>query len=218
VCSEPDRQLLGGGDRIHVIPNGYTSPTSPPERVPVSPARIGFVGNFGHAPNRDGIQWFIREVWPQLLRAHPTLRLRLAGGGAGGLECLPAGQVDTLDWVEDLEAEMATWSLAVVPIRFGGGTRVKLAEAFSRKCPVVSTPIGAFGYEVENRRELLLAETPAEFATACSNLLNDPAAASWMAERAWMRFLDNWTWEAQFTKVATAAASVLESSNGDIIR
>lgn len=211
VCSESDRQLLGGGDRVYVIPNGYTIPACLPERAPVSPPRIGFVGNFGHAPNRNGIKWFIREVWPLLRQAQPDLRLRLAGGGVDGLDILPSERVDALDWVDDMAQEMATWSLTIVPIRFGGGTRVKLAEAFSRKCPVVSTSVGAYGYGVTDGRELRIADTAEAFSQACSEVLVDPIKAQEMSSRAWERFLAEWSWDAQFSRVAAAANQVLNA-------
>jgi glycosyltransferase involved in cell wall biosynthesis len=93
----------------------------------------------------------------------------------------------------------------VIPLRHGAGTRVKIADAFSRKCPVVSTRLGAFGYEVQHRQELLLADAPAEFAAACISLIKEPASGATMAERAFAAFLKNWTWDAIAPNVWAAA-------------
>ena len=66
-----------------------------------------------------------------------------------------APDVDALGYVADAASEMATWSAMIIPVRLGGGTRVKIADAFSRKCPVVSTRLGAYGYDVQTGRELI---------------------------------------------------------------
>ena len=102
----------------------------------------------------------------------------------------------------------------IVPIRFGAGTRVKIADAFSRKCPVVSTRFGAVGYEVDDGKELFLADDPADFAAACIRLLKNPEMAKSMAERAYIKFLEKWTWEAISPKVLDAAEDCLRINFG----
>ncbi len=79
--------------------------------------------------------------------------------------------------MQDPAAEIATWSAMVIPIRLGAGTGVKIADGFSRKCPVVSTQLGAFGYDVQHGRELLLVrdDDPVAFASACVSLIGEPA-------------------------------------------
>jgi len=91
----------------------------------------------------------------------------------------------------------------------GAGTRVKVADGFSRKCPIVSTHLGAFGYDVRSGRELLLADKPDDFATACVSLIRDPTGASAMADRAYAAFLQNWTWDAIAPRVWAAAEDAL---------
>jgi glycosyltransferase involved in cell wall biosynthesis len=117
--------------------------------------------------------------------------------------------VDALGWIADPSTEIATWSLTVVPIHFGAGTRIKIADAFSRKCPVVSTRFGAFGYDVVDGRQLRLADTPESFVRACIELIRDRAAASGLAERAWSDFLEKWSWEAIAPRVQAAATDCL---------
>jgi polysaccharide biosynthesis protein PslH len=117
--------------------------------------------------------------------------------------------VDGLGWVENPEMEVASWSVTIVPIRIGAGTRVKIADAFSRKCPLVSTRFGALGYDVQNGRELLLADNPEEFATACTSLIRDPESADAMAKRAYSAFLEKWTWDAIAPRVWATAEDCL---------
>lgn len=196
VCSEADRRMLGNRPGIHVIPNGVSKPVSLPERKPSQPPRIGFMGLYSYEPNLDGVRWFIRHCWDSVKAEIPGVRLRLVGEASDGPLKPDDSSVDGLGWVERPEAEIASWSLMIVPIRFGGGTRVKVADAFSKKCPLVSTRFGALGYDVQHGRELLLADDPDEFAAACVSLITGPQAASAMAERAYRKCLEQWTWEA----------------------
>jgi glycosyltransferase involved in cell wall biosynthesis len=209
VCSEADRQYLGGGSRIHVIPNGFERPTVEPRPQPSKTPRLGFIGFFSYPPNLEGIRWFMRECWPRIKREIPDVRLRLVGKNSDSpLKPADPG-VDGLGWMADPAEEIATWSAMIVPVRQGGGTRIKVAEAFSRKCPLVSTRIGAFGYDVSHRNELLFGDTPEEFAGACIELIQKPEPAAAMAERAWRLFLDRWTWEAIAPRVWAAAEDCL---------
>jgi glycosyltransferase involved in cell wall biosynthesis len=215
VCSEDDKRQLesnGVGIPIHIIPNGFESPSEVPVRAPVMPPRIGFVGLYDYGPNRDGIDWFVRTCWPLIRQQVPGVRLRLAGKDTHGALTHNDPQIDKLGWIEDADAEMASWSAMIVPIRGGGGTRIKIAHGFSRKCPVVSTTFGAYGYDVADGRELCLADTPEEFARACIRTIREPESAVQMAGRAWQRFLDNWTWDAIRPLVRATAEDCLERS------
>lgn len=219
VCSEPDRRYLASlGVRapVHVIPNGFARPASPPARQPAQPPRLGFIGIFDYEPNLEGLRWFVRECWPLVKRELPDARLRLVGRLSDG-PLKPAGpDIDGLGWVADANAEMATWSAMIVPILLGAGTRGKIAHAFSVKCPVVSTTLGAHGYEAESGKELLLGDTPAAFADACVKLVRQPQTGAAIAERAWEMYLEKFTWEAIRPRVwAAAAESLQRQRNGD---
>jgi glycosyltransferase involved in cell wall biosynthesis len=215
VCSEEDRNYLGGGDRIHVIPNGFERPTSVPVPNPVThPPRIGFIGLYSYAPNLDGVRWFLKESWPAIRQAVPGIRFRLVGTDTDGPLKPADPDVDALGCIADPAAEIATWSLMIIPIRFGAGTRVKVADAFSRKCPVVSTSLGAFGYEVKDGKQLRLADTPQAFAAACLDMIQDPLSAAAIAERAWGEFLEKWTWDVVAPRVWEAAEDCLRLSFG----
>ena len=210
VCSQNDWHYLGGGEQLHIIPNGFQRPAAAPLRniQPAQP-RIGFIGLYSYPPNGDGVRWFLKECWPAIRSAVPGVRLRLIGKDTDGPLRPTDPDVDPLGWVADSAQEIATWSSMIVPIRFGGGTRIKIAEAFSRKCPAVSTQLGAFGYELTDRKQLRLADDPAAFAKACIETVLFPSEASAMAERAWTEFLERWTWDAIAPKVYRAAEDCL---------
>jgi glycosyltransferase involved in cell wall biosynthesis len=209
VSSQIDREVLGFPDRLHVIPNGFERPRCVAVRRPSNPPRIGFIGLYSYAPNRQGVQWFLDNCLPRLRSEIADVRLRLVGAGTDGPSKPSDPSVDALGWVQDTAAEMATWSLMIVPIQTGGGTRLKILDAFSRKCPVVSTRFGAQGYELENGRELLLADSPDDFAAACVSLIRNSQAADQMAEQAFESFVKKWTWEAITPRVRATAEDCL---------
>lgn len=218
VCSEADRSYLtsiGVKAPIHVIPNGFDPPPTGLVRNPAAPSRIGFTGIFDYAPNVDGIRWFVDKCWPRIKQALPDARLRIAGRYSNG-PLRPVGQdVEALGYVEDIDAEVATWSAMVVPILIGAGTRVKIGFGFSRQCPVISTTIGARGYEINDGEELLLADTPESFADACLKVVRQPKEAMAMAERARRKFLNKWTWEAIQPRIWAAAEDCLRYKADD---
>ena len=215
VCSEADRQCLPWPEDVHVIPNGFERPAKDPVRRLAAPRRIGFIGRFDHLPNSDGIRWFVRECWPAIKRDVPDCRLRLVGEGSEEMSGLAGPDIDRFGWLADAAEEIATWSAMIVPLRLGAGTRIKIAEAFSRKCPVVSTPLGAYGYDVTHGQELLLAGAPDTFAHACVTLLRDEATGSALADRAWRRFLDEWTWDSIAPRVWKTAEDCLRRNQAD---
>ena len=166
--------------------------------MPPFPFHIGFIGHCAHEPNREGLGWFLQHCWPLIRREVPGIRFRVVGKGREGvLRLLESAEgVDALGSLEDAADEVGGWAAMVIPTRLGTGTGLKVADAFSRKCPVVATRVAAFGYEVSHGRELFLADSAADFARACVSLVRHPAAARAMAARAHSTFLAQWTWEA----------------------
>lgn len=211
VCSTEDHATLGSPNRVHVIPNGFERPTADPLRTAQPTRRLGFIGLIEYPPNREGLLWFANEVWPAVRAQVPGATLRIIGQGfaGSGLEAIPG--FEALGFVDDPAAEIATWQAMIVPIQFGGGTRIKIAESFSRRCPVIATRAGAFGYPVTNERELLLADSPADFATACTRILQDPTLGPRLAEQGWELFLAQYTWDAIGERVRATARTALRS-------
>jgi glycosyltransferase involved in cell wall biosynthesis len=212
ACSDEDQRYLtqiGVQVPVHVIPNAFEKPAAEPARNPVEPPRIGFIGFFGYSPNRDGIQWFMDQCWSRVKAAVPEARLRLVGKGSDCIRTPASPDVDSLGWLPDPSDEIRTWSAMVVPIRIGAGTRVKIAQAFSQKCPVVSTSLGAYGYGAVNGYDMFLADTAEAFSDACVRVIREPRVATEIAERAWCRFLDHWTWDAVSPRVWAAVEDCL---------
>jgi glycosyltransferase involved in cell wall biosynthesis len=213
VCSEDDRMYLHRPERIHVIPNGAHPLTARP-RASLDLPRIGLIGNCTFMPNEDGAKWFIRDVWPLIKREFPRAQLRLVGRGSDGYLTKLGPDIIGMGWLEDPGEEIASWSAMIIPIKVGSGTRVKAAEGFARRCPVVATTIGVFGYDVQNGGEVLLADRADDFASACLLLLRNPHLGEALSQRAHKRFLQRWTWDSFESTVGTVVQECLEGKNG----
>jgi len=157
VCSEDDRRYLGMDD-VHVLPNGFER-VATIERFPSQPPRIGFIGPFPRYANVEGVRWFCADVWPRIKKQVPDACLRVVGEYTETASKW-GEDIEGLGRLEDVGPEIGTWSTMIVPIRIGGGTRIKVLEGFARRCPVVSTSLGAFGYDIQDGEEAFLADGP----------------------------------------------------------
>ncbi len=156
------------------IPNSITMQEPGP---PVSEPRLLFVGNYQYFPNEEGVAWFIDAVFPHVLQEIPATRLIVAGSSprTSLREVCNRTDVELIANPEDLGPLYRNASIAVVPLRSGSGTRIKILEAAAYGLPVVSTAIGAEGLDLVDGKHLWIGEEdgPA-FARACvSALQND---------------------------------------------
>jgi glycosyltransferase involved in cell wall biosynthesis len=176
VCSEREREALSARApkaRIEVIENGVDTAafgeTEPPSRAPF---RLLFVGSMGYHANIDAAVWFTREIWPEIRRTFPSLRLTLLGSDPtpAVLSLRAAPNVEVTGTVADLAPYYREAVAAVVPLRIGGGTRLKILEAMAGGVPVISTPLGAEGLAVTPGRDILLAETASDWMSAIASV------------------------------------------------
>lgn len=179
VCSEPDAAIfrsVAPATPVLVAPNivdpGAYAP-SPPAAAPV----LVFQGGLDWLPNRDALRWFARAVLPRLLRARPDLALVAAGhSGPPRFQRWLARQrgMSATGRLADLRPVVRSAAVCVVPLRIGGGTRLKILEAAALSRPIVSTRLGAEGLDFTPGEEILIADRPADFAAAVLSLLADP--------------------------------------------
>ena len=172
--------------RVAAIPNTVVLPPHLARRL-TRGGRILFVGNLSYLPNVDGIRRFAVESLPQLRASRgANVVLRIAGSAPApniaALAALPG--VELVANPEDLAEHYAWADLAVVPVHAGGGTRIKLLEAFAHDVPVVSTCAGAKGIDAEDRVHLLLADSSDALAQACAELMFDASLAARLAASA----------------------------------
>ena len=199
VCSEIDRQKVirdHGRAPVSVLPNAVSIPTTSQTRSGASVLTVLFVGTLGYYPNEDAVLHFCARVLPLILKGcSQPLQLVLVGSeppeAVLALNAHPGIRV--VGWVRDPAEWYARADLAVVPLRAGGGTRIKILEAFSHRVPVVSTRIGAEGLDVSPGRHLLLADRPGTFARRCQQIIENPEQAAAMAQRSYDWLLANHT-------------------------
>lgn len=210
--------LAGTGRRSHrarVLPNAVVlgdRPVLSGERGTVGdPPWLVFVGNFSYLPNLDAAQQLVLDVLP-LLRNHcPGLELHLIGrGGGSALEVLGLKPgVVVHGFVEDLLPHYQAAAATVVPLRAGGGSRVKILEAAAAGVPVIATPVAAAGLDrLVEEGALRLATSAAEMAQATLALLADSAASAALSRRAWGIVAEDYS----VARVSADLADFLEST------
>lgn len=132
------------------------------------PALVIF-GSSRWAPNRDGAEWFVREIWPAVVGRLPNATLHLYNGGAS----TPARNVFEHAAPDESAEAFPREAILIVPLRIASGVRMKILEAWARGIPVVATPEAAQGLDATEGRELLIARRPGEFASAIAKLTED---------------------------------------------
>jgi glycosyltransferase involved in cell wall biosynthesis len=182
VCRELDRERLTGR-RVVVVPNSYDLPVDAATPHPPPEPVFTMVSLLTYPPNADAARYFAHQIWPLVHDALPTARLQLVGRHDGSVdELADVPGIEVRGEVADLEEVFARTTAVVVPLRAGGGTRIKILEAFARRVPVVATTLGAEGLPVADGVSLLIGDTPADFAQACVRLAQDPELARSLAD------------------------------------
>ena len=145
------------------------------QAIAASPLEVLFVGSLDWFPNQDAVRFFVEEIFPLIKIQKPAAQLTVVGRRAP--ESLASWMrrqegVTLLSEVPDVRPCYTRAALAIVPLRIGGGTRIKILEAMSMGKPVVSTSIGAEGLAVKDGTHVLIRDTPAEFARAAVSLMS----------------------------------------------
>ena len=157
-----------------------------------------FVGNFNHYPNADGFRWVAGEVWPIVHRLAPDLRLKLAGPNCPEPSPAEAAMgIESLGFVDDLDALFDSVAVSITPYRFGGGIKIKTLEALASGCPVVTTSIGAEGLDLVNGREALIADDAEQYARHIVAMCRDLTRAEAIGEQGRMHARNSFSYEAK---------------------
>lgn len=196
VCSEDDRRVLRNAENVHVIPNGVDVPArSARVRRPGSRPTFVFVGYMAYEPNVDAVTLFVNTILQPLRRSLPDARFVIVGRDpVPAVRRLHDGEtVVVTGTVPSVEPYLQEATALVVPLRFGGGTRIKILEAMAHGTPVVSTPVGVEGLHVQDGRDLLVASVD-EFAAACRRLHDEPALAAGLSESGMALVAKHYDW------------------------
>ena len=164
-------------ERISVIPIGIDTAEWLPIKRDDRSANILAMGTLSYPPNADGIRWFASKVFPLIRAEVPRATLTIAGknppNGIQRLQTQSEGEVQVLGYVEDLTPCFEAAAIMVVPVRAGGGMRVRILEGFARGIPMVTTTLGLEGIDAEPTEEILVADTSSDFAALVVGVLED---------------------------------------------
>lgn len=181
------------------VPTGVdTEFFRPSGTITREPFDLVFTGSMDWMPNEDGIRWFIESVLPRIHQRLPQVTLTVVGRNPPSAIRLLAerdARVRITGTVPDVRPFLERAAMSIVPLRVGGGTRLKIFEAMAMERPVVSTTIGAEGLDVENGRHVVLADEANAFADAVVGLLSDPARAGSLGQAGAAHVREHYGWE-----------------------
>lgn len=167
--------------QIAIVPNGVDCDAADLIAASVEPLSLIYNGALAFAPNRDAAQYFVREILPLVRAQEPAAHLRITGRAnqVAQNELSADNIVSFTGYVAEVKPLVKASAICVVPLRQGGGTRLKILEAMALRTPIVSTSKGAEGLSVRHGEHLLLADTPRAFADAILKLFrNEPLRQS----------------------------------------
>ena len=198
VCKDEDRALLGAAsDRAHVVPNGTAIHAACPP-VATAPGRLLFVGLMSYGPNRDAANWFVRDIFPEIVVPDIAPEIDIVGRDATAEITAfqrPGSRVSVHGFVADLRNMYEAASVVVCPIRTGSGTRLKVLEALSYGKAVVATTEAARGIRLRPGIDFLAADSASDFAKACTRLLGDPDLRASLGRSGRASVLSRYSWE-----------------------
>jgi len=217
AVSREDREMMQeqyGVANVYDVPTGVdTAFFRPSGELKRKPHNLVFTGSMDWLPNEDAIRYFTEQIMPRIRQDVPDVSLTVVGRDPyPGLVELSKRDPSVIvtGRVEDVRPYMEEAALYIVPLRIGGGTRLKIYEGMAMEKAIVSTSIGAEGLPVTNGTEIVLADTPESFAGNVVKLLRDENLAREIGERAAARVRQEFGWEA----VADSFRAICERAMG----
>jgi sugar transferase (PEP-CTERM/EpsH1 system associated) len=204
AVSDTDREtferLYPGAVRapIQVVKTGVDTEYFTSLDAPVRPAHLVFTGSMDWLPNEDAMLYFVREILPRIRQLEPGATLGVVGRAPTPAVRRLASEagIEVTGRVDDVRPYIDAAAVYVVPLRIGGGTRLKIFEAMSMAKAVVSTTIGAEGLPVHHGVNIVIADEPASFAEAVVRLIRDPAGRRRLEAAARQLVVERYDWSA----------------------
>jgi len=218
TCSEGDAEFLRArypALETYAVPSGFDEDTFRPStpRPEREADRLVFLGSMSYAPNVDGVRWFAREILPALAERRPEVKLTIVGRDpAPEVRALAGERIEVTGAVDDVRPYLERASLFLVPLRIGGGTRLKIVESLALETPTVSTTIGAEGLGLANGEQLALADRPEEWIATCSELLEDRERARALGRAGAAFVREHYRWPTLAARLADAWKQIAERS------
>lgn len=202
AVSELDAQQLrdlGPGARVTSVPNGVDTEYFRTSQTPRKPTSLVFVGGFTWFPNLDAITYFCEDILPKLLKTIPDIQLTVIGKQPDtpvAQEIAKHPNVKLAGLVEDIRPDVDAAAAYIVPLRIGGGTRLKILDALSMSKAIISTSVGCEGLDVEDGKTIVIADTPDAFAQAIVKVLAEPVWADTIGQQGRQLVESRYDWAA----------------------
>jgi glycosyltransferase involved in cell wall biosynthesis len=218
AVSEQDRAIIlqyTPDQNVTVVENGVDLDYFSYQPHPGISPNLVYIGSMDWLPNEDAVLWFVKEIFPILRSQWPDCTFTIVGRN-------PSEQVRRLanepgivvtGTVKEVRTFIAAASIMVVPLRIGGGSRLKILEAMSAGLPVVSTPIGCEGLRVADEVHLLIAEEPHHFAAQTSRLIADLLLQQKLAEAGRRLVEEHYGWPAMAHRLSQLYHSMTKANN-----
>jgi len=217
VVSEKDKYLLremGVKNNLAVVPNGTDTTFFKPMGRNKIDNSVLWLGHMDVHTNRDAVLYFWREIFPFLQKQYPQVRMTFVGT-APPKEIADAakknGNIKVTGFVDDVRPYMDEAAVMIVPLRIGSGTRLKILDAMAMGKAIVSTSVGCEGLDVSDGKNILIADTPEEFATKTIDLLRDPEMRKGIENRS-RELAVTYDWGLVKEKQESAYQSIMERS------
>lgn len=198
------------------VPNGYEPPETGANIRPgaLDDPSLMFVGSMGYPPNADAARWFATEVFPLVQKEIPQSQLRLVGRNPESITDLSSlSGVEVVGQVPEISVELTRSDIAVVPIRSGAGTRLKVLEAMAYGLPIASTVLGSEGIDVVRDESAVLEDAPQALADGIVRLSRDEGLRRSMTTEALKIYEANYRWDTIKQRFAELATSVSQSQS-----
>jgi len=206
ACSNEEARYLEEqyGVRCAVVPNGVDATRYAPTDSPPVPDTIIFLGTLSYEPNVHGLEWFVAEVLPLLVRDRPAVRLKIVGlDPAPPVLALAGDHVEIVGPVPDPVEHLHAATCSIAPLFIGGGTRIKILESLAAGCPVVSTEVGAEGLELAPDA-VSIADDAEAFSAAVLRILDEPDTARLRARETSAEVRARYSWGASASALLEA--------------
>ncbi len=214
AVSEADQNLLKEMNprlQLDVIPNGVDTQLYQLLPRESTPPALLFIGKMSYSANVDAIIYFCQEILPIIRRTISDISVWVVGSNpTPAVKQLEGDGVRVTGFVDEIEPYYKKSSVCIVPLRAGGGSRLKIAEAMSLGRPVVSTSIGCEGIEVEDGKHLLIADNPEQFAEQTVRLLQDKDLYNHIVHNARELVVNHYDWDALTAQMMQIYDNLLE--------
>lgn len=214
--SEEDRRALfeamGAQRDMPIIPIAVDAEREQPIPRRADAQGVLSIATMMWPPNVDGIMWFAHDIYPLIRQAIPETRFFVVGQRpVAEVRALPERDpsIEVTGYVADPKSYIEQSACLIVPLRSGGGMRVKILEALARGIPIVSTTIGYEGIDLEPGKHLLVADTPEDFAKAVVRLIHEPDLGGKLARQGRERLLERYDWQAVYPAMEAAYQGIV---------